>query len=95
MREGLEEDTLQRVERWRDLDEFTDREKTALEYAELFAYDHHAIDDEFFTRLQSHFRDDEIVDLTICIGKYLAFGRIHEILEFAPSWTTPDGPRPD
>ena len=90
MRDGLEEDTLQRVERWRDLDEFSDAEKIALEYTELFAYDHHSIDDEFWARLQSHFADDEIVDLTVCIGKYLAFGRIHEILEFAPSWKAGD-----
>ncbi len=96
MRNGLEEDTLQRVEQWRDDEAFSDREKTAIEYAELFAYDHHAIDDGFFARLRSLFGDDEIVDLTVCIAKYLAFGRVHEVLEFEASWKTngDDAPSP-
>jgi len=42
-------------------------------------------DDAFFDRLREAFTDDEIVDLTVCIAKYLAFGRVHEVLEFESS----------
>ena len=90
MREGLEEDTLQRVERWRDLDEFTDREKTALEYAELFAYDHHAIDDGFFDELRAQFDDAEILELGMMIGQYIGFGRLLKVLDLEPRYCATD-----
>ena len=82
MQDGLDEETLVGVATFRESDRYTERERIAIEYAELFALDHQRIDDEFFGRLRSQLDDDEIVDLTICIGKYLAFGRIHEVLEF-------------
>ena len=47
-------------------------EQVAIEYAEKFALDHLSIDDAFFARLQEHFTDADILDLTICIGDFMA-----------------------
>ena len=49
--------------------------------AERFALEHLAIDDAFFTRLREHFADAEILDLTICVADYLAFGRLTQVLK--------------
>jgi alkylhydroperoxidase family enzyme len=59
---------------------FSSRERLSIEYAELFALDHHAIDDAFFARLHAEFTDAEILDLTVCIGGWLALGRTLHVL---------------
>lgn len=61
--------------------EYSAREQVAIEYAERFALDHLAIDDELFARLRAQFTDAEILDLTICIGNWLAFGRLTQVLK--------------
>ena len=65
---------------WRAYDGFTERERLAIEYAELFALDHHAIDDAFFARLRASYSDAEVLDLTVCIGGWLALGRTLHVL---------------
>ncbi|MFO7589574.1 MAG: hypothetical protein R6X23_01580 [Acidimicrobiia bacterium] len=69
------------VESHRDHPEYSDAERAAIEYAERFCLDHLAIDDAFMTRLRSHFTDAEVLDLTICIGNFLAFGRLTQVLK--------------
>jgi alkylhydroperoxidase family enzyme len=61
--------------------EYSPAEQVAIEYAERFALDHLSIDDAFFSRLREHFSDADILDLTICIGNYLAFGRLTQVLK--------------
>jgi hypothetical protein len=51
-----------------------------VEYAERFAVDHTGIDADLFTRLQQHWSTAEIVDMTVCIARHLAFGRITAVL---------------
>ena len=53
----------------------TDREQLAAEFAQLFALDHQAMDDEFWARLRAAFADDELADLIICCGMFLGLGR--------------------
>ena len=60
--------------------QYSPAEQVAIEYAERFALDHLAIDDAFWSRLREHFNDAEILDLTICIGNWLAFGRLTQVL---------------
>ncbi|HEY5173283.1 MAG TPA: carboxymuconolactone decarboxylase family protein, partial [Acidimicrobiia bacterium] len=55
-------------------------QRLAIEYAERFATDHRAIDDELFTRLRASFGDDEILDLTLCCAVFLGLGRTLEVL---------------
>jgi alkylhydroperoxidase family enzyme len=78
--QGVTENMYTHVAEHRDNPEYSDAEQVAIEYAERFALDHLAIDDEFFGRLHQHFSDADILDLTICIADFLAFGRLTEVL---------------
>jgi len=62
-------------------DGYTARERLAIEFAERFALDHVAMDDEFWARLHAHFTDDELVDLAICVGWLIASGRVQRVFE--------------
>ena len=82
MREqGVTEELYAHVEEHREHAEYSDAERVAIEYAERFALDHLAIDDTFFARLRSHFSDEDVLDLTICIGNFIAFGRLTQVLQ--------------
>ena len=79
--EVMTEDDYAHVVQWRTYDGYSDRERLAVEYAELFALDHHALDDAFYGRMRaSTFTDAEILDLTVCIGGWLALGRTLHVL---------------
>ncbi len=68
------------VEAWRTADDLTPRARLAAEYAELYITDHHAIDDAFWARMRAEYTDPEIVELSMCIGSWLAFGRLNRVL---------------
>ena len=81
MREqGVTEEMYEHVAEHRE-QEFSPAEQLAIEYAERFALDHLAIDDEFFVRLREHFSDADILDLTICIADFMGFGRLTQVLK--------------
>lgn len=61
--------------------QYSAQEALAIEFAEKFALDHRSMDDAFFARLKEHFTDAEIMDLSICVGNWMAFGRITMILD--------------
>ena len=60
---------------WRASTSLSERERCAAEFAERFALDHLAMDDEFWGRLHAVFSDEELADLTICCGMFLGMGR--------------------
>ena len=68
------------VEDWRTTDAFDDRTRLAAEYAERYALDHHGIDQDFWDRMSAHYTDAEIVELSMCLGSWLAFGRLNHVL---------------
>ncbi|MBF4999267.1 carboxymuconolactone decarboxylase family protein [Nocardia aobensis] len=70
----------QAVTEWRTTDSFDDRTRLAAEYAERYVLDHHNLDDEFWTRMRAHYSQAEIVELSMCIGSWLAFGRLNRVL---------------
>ena len=78
--QGVTEGMYAHVAEHRDHQEYSDAERIAIEYAERFALAHLELDDEFFVRLRDHFSDADILDLTICIADFLAFGRLTEVL---------------
>jgi len=78
---GVTEELYAHVSEYADHPEYSDAERLAIEYAERFALDHRSIDDEFFVRLHEQFTDPEILDLSICIGNWVAFGRITMLLD--------------
>jgi alkylhydroperoxidase family enzyme len=77
---GVAEEVYQHLDEWRTWPGYTDRQRLVIEYAERFATDHRAIDDELFARLRARFGDDEILDLTLCCAVFLGLGRTLEVL---------------
>jgi alkylhydroperoxidase family enzyme len=47
---------------------FTDAEKVALEYADAITETRRDVDDELFARMQRHYDDDTIAELTMIIA---------------------------
>jgi alkylhydroperoxidase family enzyme len=81
MEKGLTEEKISRLAEYRTDSSFTEREKTALEFAERMATEHKSIDDEFFRRARAQFTDAEIVELGMAIGQYIGFGRLLMVLD--------------
>lgn len=65
---------------WRTTTDFDDRTRLAAEYAERYALDHHGLDDSFWARMKVHYSDTEIVELSMCLGSWIAFGRLNRVL---------------
>jgi alkylhydroperoxidase family enzyme len=78
--EALTEDDFANVMEYRSYPGYSERERLAVEYAERFALAHTEIDDAFFDRLHAEYSDAEILDLTVCIGAWLALGRTMNVL---------------
>ena len=70
---------------------FSDRERLAGTFAGLFAADHLAMDDAFWKDMHAHFTDDEIVELGVCVGAWLAFGRLQRVLDVDGGCRVPQG----
>lgn len=82
--QDVSEELYRHVAEYRERGEYSEREKLAIEYAERFALDHRAIDDDFWTRLRAHYSDEEIVDLSLCLVVFLGLGRLLAVLEVDP-----------
>ncbi|MFE5022604.1 carboxymuconolactone decarboxylase family protein [Streptomyces sp. NPDC056656] len=78
--EKVEESFADAVTEWRTSDAFDDRTRLAAEYAERYALDHHGLDEEFWARMTAHYSQVEIVELSMSIGSWLAFGRLNHVL---------------
>jgi alkylhydroperoxidase family enzyme len=57
----------------------TEREALAAEFARRFAAGHLGMDDALWARLHAAFSDDELVQLGLCTGSWLAFGRLNQV----------------
>jgi alkylhydroperoxidase family enzyme len=75
------EQLLERVHAWRDHEDFTAAERAALEFTERFVAQPDRLDATAIDGLREHLADDEIVDLVLCVAKYLAIGRVVKVLE--------------
>jgi len=60
---------------------FSERERLAAEFAERFALHHLEIDDAMWERLHAAFTDNELVDLALCVGSWIAFGRLNRVFD--------------
>lgn len=77
---GVDEAFYAAVVDWRATEELSSRERLAAEFAERFALDHQAMDDDLWSRLREAFADDELADLTMCVGTFLGLGRMLAVL---------------
>lgn len=75
MQQGLDDDLYAQVGSYATNDAFTEREKLAIEYAEQFAIDASEVSNDLIGRLQQHFSDTEITELTVTNAFCLGFGR--------------------
>ncbi|WP_419842702.1 carboxymuconolactone decarboxylase family protein [Candidatus Poriferisodalis sp.] len=71
------------VDRYSEIDEFSEREKLAIEFGERFALDHTSIDDEFWARLSERFSERELLELTVTAGFCTGIGRALQVLDVA------------
>jgi alkylhydroperoxidase family enzyme len=80
--EKVDESLYDEVAHWRDATSLSDRERLAAEYAERFADDHLSLDadEDFWARMKSAYSDEEIIELSMCIGSWIAFGRLNHVL---------------
>jgi len=76
----VEEEFADAVLNWRTTDLFDDRTRLAAEYAERYALDHHNLDEEFWKRMSACYSQVEIVELSMSLGSWLAFGRLNHVL---------------
>jgi alkylhydroperoxidase family enzyme len=72
---GADEPFYAEVTDWRASSGLSKRERCAAEFAERFALDHLAMDDEFWARMHAAYAEDELADLVICCGMFLGMGR--------------------
>ncbi|UBU17498.1 carboxymuconolactone decarboxylase family protein [Nonomuraea gerenzanensis] len=82
------------VAEWRTTGAFDVRTRLAAEYAERYTVDHHGLDEEFWGRMSAHYSQLEIVELSMCIGSWLAFGRLNHVLGLDTVCTLPNAPAP-
>lgn len=78
--ESLYGEIERQVERPGEANALSPRQRLIVDYAQLFARDHEALDDAFFERLRAAFADDEILDLVVCVARFLSMGRITRVL---------------
>jgi alkylhydroperoxidase family enzyme len=88
--EVMTEDDYAHVADWATHPDYTTRERLAIEYAEKFALAHDELDDDFYARLRREFADAEVLDLTVCIGGWLALGRTLHVLGIDDTCRIPD-----
>lgn len=77
--EKVEEGFEHAVTAWQTTEAFDTRTRLAAEYAERYALDHHGLDDEFWDRMFAHYTQREAVELTMCLGAWLSFGRLNRV----------------
>jgi 4-carboxymuconolactone decarboxylase len=65
---GFSEDELLALPRYRRSDLFTEREKTALDYAVGVMRTPVDVSDELFARMKEHFTDEQMVELTALLA---------------------------
>jgi alkylhydroperoxidase family enzyme len=79
------------VEQWRTTTDLDVRARLAAEYAERYALDHEGLDGAFWTRMRAAYSDAEIVELSMCLGSWLAFGRLNHVLGLDAACVLPSG----
>ena len=87
----VEEGFERAVTDWRTTADLDERAKLAAEYAERYALDHHGLDDDFWRRMKAHYSDAEIVELSMCLGSWLAFGRLNRVFDVDGACRIPEG----
>jgi alkylhydroperoxidase family enzyme len=72
------------IEGWRDSPLYSERERLALELAEIFSLDPTSADDDedFWARVNVAYSDEELFSLMLAIGTFVSGGRLLHMLQF-------------
>ena len=73
---GIDEDLVCSLEKPQEAEDLSDAEKAAIEYGELFATNHLAIDDSVYENLRKYFSEAEVVELSITVAWFVGMGRL-------------------
>ena len=73
---GITEDLVCSLEKPMEADNLSDAEKAAIQYGELFATNHLAINDGIYDNLRKYFSESEIVELSMTVAFFVGFGRL-------------------
>ena len=65
---GVSTEKLEALNDYATSPHFSDAEKVALEYADTITDTHRDVDDELFARVQRHYDDDTIAEMTMIIA---------------------------
>ena len=65
---GVPTDKIEALDEYMGSPLFNDADKVALEYADAITDTYRDVDDELFARLQQHYDDDTIAELTMTIA---------------------------
>lgn len=82
---GWSDDQLSNLAQWQQREDFSPAEKTTLRLAETVTRDAHAVTDEQFAELRSHYSEGEIVELLCAIGLFNYFNRFNNALKMEPT----------
>ena len=84
LQRGIGEDKLAALEDWRGSNQFTERERVALDYAEAITRSDLEVTDELMARVKQHFDDDALVELTALIAFQGMSSNFNAALDVAP-----------
>ena len=87
---GVDEQTLAAVPGFATSPLFSDVEKQALRFTELFCTESTAIGDELIADLERALGTAGVTDLALVIGKYLAMGRFMQVLGLDQACSVPE-----
>ena len=73
---GIDEDLVCSLEKPQEANDLSDAEKAAINYGELFATNHLAINDSIYDNLRKYFSEEEIVELSITVAWFVGMGRL-------------------
>jgi alkylhydroperoxidase family enzyme len=81
---GVPAEKLADVRTYRESRHFSERERAAFEFCERITRDDLEVSDECFMRLQRHFGEGEIVELTFIIGYQTFASKFAKAFALAP-----------
>lgn len=84
MKRGASSEKVEALDRWRESELFSERERVALDYAEAITYSDRGVDDGLMARLKQHFDDDAIVELTGLVAFQNLSSKFNSALGVAP-----------
>ena len=89
--DGLDDDAVCSLERPAEADNLTAAERSAVQFAELFATNHLVIDDAVYDELREHFSEDELVELGLHCAIALGVGRLSATWDVSDDLPEPNG----